>query len=271
MTSKTIVLIHGNFFNYQCWDPWVARYEARGYRCLAIAYPGRDKTVAELRAAHPDPSLGELTIEQVTERCVQTIRSLEEPPIIIGHSFGGLLTQLMLDRGLGAAGVAIDSVPPQGILSTEPSFLRSTWPLLNPFTPASRPYLMPFSHFRYAFVNGMPLEEQRRAYDERVVPESLRLVRGGLSAAARVDFKKERPPLLLIGGELDHIMPASINKANYQRSKASPSQTAIKVFSERNHFGIGAPGWEEIADYALDWAVKAAAGVAQAEERRNYY
>ncbi len=256
MEPKMIVFIHGNFFNYQSWEAWVARYEAKGYRCLAMAYPGRDKTVAELRAAHPDAVLGELTIEQVIQHCVDTLQGFKEPPIIIGHSFGGLLTQLMLSRGLGAAGVAIDSVPPQGILSTEPSFLRSTWPLLNPFTPASRPYLMPFSHFRYAFVNGMPLEEQRRAYDERVVPESLRLVRGGLSASARVDFKQERPPLLIIAGEHDHIMPASINRANYQRYKASPSQTDFKLFPLRNHYGIGAQGWEEIADYALEWATE---------------
>ncbi len=267
MPTQTIVFIHGLFLSYQSWNPWIARYEARGFKCLAVPYPGRDKTVAELRSAHPDPSLGELTIDRVIDHVVQAIQGLDEPPVIIGHSFGGLLTQLLLNRGLGAAGVAIDSVPPQGILSPEPSFLRSLWPLLNPFSPVSRPYLMPFSHFRYAFVNGMPLEEQRRAYDATVVPESVRLARGGLSASARVDFKKEHSPLLLIAGELDHIIPASINKANLQRYQASPSQTDFKMFPLRNHFGIGAPGWEEIADYALDWAAKVVAGVPQAVEK----
>ncbi len=256
MASQTIVFIHGLVLSYQSWDPWAARYEARGYKCLAIPYPGRDKSVAELRTAHPDPSLGELTIDQVMDLMVRTIQGLDEPPVIIGHSFGGLLTQLLLNQGLGAAGVAIDSVPPQGVLLPEPSLLRSLWPLLNPFSPASRPYLMPFSHFRYTFVNGMPLEEQRRAYDQTVVPESLRLARGGLSTSARIDFKREHAPLLLIAGEIDHIIPASINRANFQRYAASPSLTDFKVFDGRNHFGIGAPGWEEIADYALDWATE---------------
>ena len=150
-------------------------------------------------------------------------------------------------------------MPPQGILTTAPSFLRSTWPLLNPFTPASRPYLMPFAHFRYTFVDGMPLEEQRRAYDENVVPESLRLVRGGLGTSARVDFKKAHPPLLLVAGEIDHIIPAALNRANFERYKVSASRVELKEFPGRNHFGVGAPGWEEIADFALDWAAQAIA------------
>ena len=268
MPTKTVVFIHGNFLSYNSWAPWIERYTAKGYRCLAIPYPGRDKPVDELRAEHPDPRLGELTLEQVIDLHVRTIEGLDEPPILIGHSFGGLLTQLMLNRGLGAAGVAIDSAPPQGILTTEPSFLRSAWPLLNPFTPASRPYLMPFSHFRYTFVNGMPLEEQRRAYDENVVPESLRLVRGGLGASARIDFKKAHAPLLFIAGENDHIIPAALNRANFERYKLSASRVEFIEFPGRNHFGVAAPGWTEITDYALDWAVEsiAAEEVVQAAE-----
>ncbi|MBZ0303693.1 MAG: alpha/beta hydrolase [Anaerolineae bacterium] len=258
MTSKTIVFIHGNFVNYQCWDKWVARYEARGYKCIAPPYPRRDKSVSELRKAHPDPKTAEVTTEQVINLYVSTINSLDEKPIIIGHSFGGMLTQLMINRGLGAVGVAIDSVPPQGLLSFKLSFLRSTFPLLNPLTPASKPWLMPFKHYQYAFNNTSPVADQRRNYDATMVPESIPLARGGLGPKAHVDFKKAHVPLLFIGGEKDHIMPASLNRANVQKYKnGSTSITDYKEFAGRDHLTvIAGPGWEEVADYALDWVEK---------------
>ncbi len=134
MSTKTVLFVHGNFVNYQCWDKWVHRYEVRGYKCIAVPYPGRDKPVDGLRKAHPDPRLAQLGIDEVLDLHVRTIRGLSEQPIIIGHSLGGLLTQLLVNRGLGAAAIAIDSVPPQGILSFKWSFIKSTMPTLNPLT-----------------------------------------------------------------------------------------------------------------------------------------
>ena len=258
--TKTIVFIHGNFVNNRCWDAWVARYQSRGYRCVAIAYPGRDKPVAWLKANPDGTLLGSLTLDGVADYHAKLIRSLDEKPIIIGHSFGGLLTQLMVQRDLAAAAVAIDSVPPQGVLAPVWSFFRSTWPALNPFVPASRPYLMSFKHWQYTFVNGLPLAEQRRAYDAYVVPESRRLSRGGLSSAARIDFKRSHAPLLLIGGEKDNIMPAALNRVNHRRYAKSPSITEFKEFPGRTHYTvIGGQGWEQVADYALDWATRVTA------------
>jgi pimeloyl-ACP methyl ester carboxylesterase len=258
MSTRTVVFIHGNFVNYQSWDNWVERYEARGYKCIAIPYPGRDKTVEELRKAHPDPSVSKLTLAKNIEHHANIIRGLDEPPIIIGHSFGGLLTQLMVNRGLGAAAVAIDSVPPMGVLTTKLSFFRSTFPLLNPLIPPSRPYLMSFRHWQYTFTNGMSLDEQRRAYDKYVVPESKPLARGALWLNGRVNFRKSHAPLLLIAGEKDNIMPAALNRANFNRYKASaPSITDFREFHGRTHFSvIGGEGWEEVADYAINWVEK---------------
>lgn len=255
MPSKTIFFVHGNFVNYQCWDLWVNHYQKKGYTCVASSFPLRDKPVEELRKIHPDPKLGALAIGEVLEHLTNEINKLKEKPIIIGHSFGGLLTQLLINKGLGAAGVAIDSVPPLGVITTKFSFIRSLWPIVNPFHPASRPYLMSFEHFQYTFTNGQPLEEQKQAYDAYVVPESVRLSRGALSGKASVDFKKPHVPLLLIGGEIDHIMPASLNRSNFNRYKASaPSVTDYKEFPGRNHFTvIGGKGWDEVADYALNW------------------
>jgi pimeloyl-ACP methyl ester carboxylesterase len=257
MESKTIAFIHGNFVSKRCWDPWVSRFEQRRYTCHPIAYPGRDKPVAVLREELSDPRLSKLTIADVIEHHVRVIRALDEKPVIIGHSFGGLLTQLMLQRDLGVAAIAIDSVPPPGVISLKWSFIRSLWPVVNPLIPASRPYLMPFSHFQYTFTNDLPLAEQRAAYDAYVVPESRRLGRGGLTRAARVDFARRRAPLLLIAGELDHIMPASLNRRNFRRYRKSPSVTDFKEFPGRAHYSIiGGKGWEEVADFALDWATR---------------
>lgn len=258
MPGTTIAFIHGAFITKRSWDHWVARFEELGHACVAIPFPGRDRPVADLKQDRHDPVLAALTLPDVIAHLEATIRALPEKPIIIGHSFGGLLTQIMLQRGLGAAGVAIDSVPPQGVFTLEWSFLRSLWPAITPFARASDPYYMSFEHFQYTFANDLPLEQQRAGYDADIVPESRRFARGGLSGAARVDFRRERAPLLLIAGEKDHIMPASLNRTNYRRYRKSPSVTDFKEFPGRAHYSvIAGPGWEEVADYALDWAIRA--------------
>ncbi len=256
MSTKNVLFIHGLFVTHHCWDAWVSCYEAKGYTCRTISYPGRDKTAAELRAK-PDPNLANVTLDEIVEVCRRAAQSFDTPPIIIGHSMGGLFTQIMNNQGYGAAGIAIDSAPPRGILPISYSFLRANFPVLNPLVSDSRPHTMSFPAFQYAFVNGMPLEEQRAAYDTHVVSESLKIPRGALSSKnALLDFKKSRAPLLLIAGEIDHIIPASLNKTNYARYKDSPSVTDFKEFAGRNHWIIAQKGWEEVADYALNWAEK---------------
>lgn len=123
---------------------------------------------------------------------------------------------------------------------------------------------MPFEDFQYTFGNDLPLAEQRAAYDADIVPESRRLSRGALSRAARVDFRKERAPLLMIAGENDHIIPASLNRSNWRRYRKSPSVTDFKEFPGRAHYTvIAGPGWEEVADYALDWAERQTASASR--------
>ena len=115
---------------------------------------------------------------------------------------------------------------------------------------------MSFEHFQYAFVNTLPLNEQRAAYDRYVVPESRGVPTQSLTSVGKVDFRKAHEPLLIIAGEKDHIIPASLNKTNYNKYKASPSLTDFKEFPGRDHFGIGEKGWEELADYSLAWLEK---------------
>lgn len=251
MTTKTIVLVHGMYMTPLCWEQWIDYYRAKGYRCLAPAWPGRDQLIDALRKQHPDPQLGKLTLSKVLEHLTDTIKTLDEKPILIGHSMGGLAVQLLLQRELAAAGVVIDSAAPMGVFTAKWSFLKSNWPHITPFVSQSNPIEMTFARFQYTFVNTLPLAEQRAAYERYVVPESRRVPRESLTA--RIDFKKAHPPLLLIAGSADHIIPASLCKSNYAKYRSSPSVTGFKEFAGRTHFIIGQKNWEEIADYVLTW------------------
>ena len=196
MKSKTIVFVHGMYMTGLCWEKWVGFFEAKGYTCLAPAWPGRDQTVDTLRKQHPDSQLGKLTLNNVLEHFTTIIQALDEKPIIIGHSMGGLIVQLLLQKKLAAAGVAIDSAPPMGVITTQWSFIKSNWPHISPFVSQNSPIEMSFERFQYAFANSLPLAEQQAAYARYVVPESRRVPRQSLTA--KVNFKKKHVPLLLI-------------------------------------------------------------------------
>jgi len=255
--TKTIVLIHGMFMNPLCWEKWIPRYQAKGYKVLVPAWPGRDKSVEELRKNHPDPELAKLKLNNVVEHIADFIQGLDEKSAIIGHSMGGLVVQLLLQRDLAVAGVAIDPAPPAGVFTTAFSFLRANFPAINPFL-LSQPVQMSFEQFQYAFVNTLPLDEQRAAYDRYAIPESRGVPTSSLGAAGRIDFKKLHPPLLITAGEKDHIVPAVLNKSNFNKYKASSSVIEFKEFAGRDHFVIGEKGWEEVADYSLAWLEKVA-------------
>ena len=257
MKTKTIVLIHGMFMNTLCWEKWIPYYQAKGYKVLAPAWPRRDKSVEELRKNHPDPELPKLKLNNVVEHIASFIQGLDEKPAIIGHSMGGLVVQLLLQRDLAVAGVAIDPAPPAGVFTTAFSFLRANFPAINPFL-LNQPVVMSFEQFQYAFVNTLPLDEQRAAYDRYAIPESRGVPTSSLGAAGKIDFKKQHPPLLITAGEKDHIVPAVLNQSNFNKYKASSSITEFKVFPGRDHFVIGEKGWDEVADYSLAWIEKVA-------------
>ena len=214
MKSRWIIFIHGMFVTPLCWEPWLARYRAIGHRVDAPAWPGRDEPVATLRRNYPDQRLGQLSLVDVVERYAGWIGKADPRPVLIGHSMGGLVVQLLLQRNLAVAGIAIDSAPPLGVFELSWPFLRSNWPTINPLFSKHTPYFMPFDQFQYTFVHTLPLAQQRSAYQTYVVPESRWVARGPVSLTARIDFSAPRPPLLLIAGEKDHIIPAELSARN---------------------------------------------------------
>ncbi|MFP2924971.1 alpha/beta hydrolase [Pyxidicoccus sp. 3LG] len=254
----TIVLIHGLWMTPRSWERWAERYKSRGFKVLAPAYPGLEVEVEALRR---DPSpIEKLTIEETVHHYETLIRGLEHPPIIMGHSFGGAITQVLLDRGLGAAGVAIDSVSVKGVLRLPFTTIRATFPVLS--NPANRHRAVPFTHeqFRYAFTNTLTEQQSAAVYERYHIPAPGRFVFDGAlanfnpHAATKVDFDKEdRAPLLFIAGGEDHIMPAALNKSNARHYNTGV--VAYKEFPGRAHYTLGQEGWEEVADYALSWAL----------------
>lgn len=250
MSAKTVVFIHGMYMTPLCWEDWEKRFQAKGYTTLAPAWPGRQRSVQELQT--PDTELGKLTLSDILEHVGSVIQAAGEKPILIGHSMGGLVAQLLHNRGLASATIAIDSAPPTGVFTTAFSFLKANWPHVTPFANPNSPVVMSFERFQYAFVNGMREDAQRAAFERYVVPESRRVPRQSLFGA-KVDFKKEQTPLLLIAGGSDHIIPAVLTRTNYKKYAANSSVTHFKEFSERNHFLLGQENWEEIADFCLEW------------------
>ncbi|MDO8523000.1 MAG: alpha/beta hydrolase [bacterium] len=255
--QKTIIFIHGAWVTPKCWDRFASFFIEKGYRVIAPSWPFKEKTVEE-QQKNPDPGLAHLGIKEIVDYYAEIIKKETGSPILIGHSFGGLFVQMLLDRGLGSAGIAIDPAPPKGVFSLYPSAiwgLRFT--LLTPFG-WRRALHWPFRHFRYAFVHTLSPQEQLKAYKNYVVPESGRIfwqaALSPLTNTLHVNFKNNtRSPLLIIAGGLDHVVPAAVNRSNYKKYLGSKSRTDFKEFPGRVHWIIAEPGWQEIAEYISNW------------------
>ncbi len=260
-TRDAIVLIHGLWMTPRSWERWIERYESRGYTVVAPSWPGLEGDVEALRR---DPSpLAELSATKILAHHEEIIRGLQRPPIIMGHSFGGTFAQILIDRGLGAAGVSIHGATVRGIPDLPLSTLRSTAHVLsNPF---NRGKAVPFSekHFRYAFGNTLDAAASRAAWERYAVPAAARVLFEGAMAnlnprtSFRVDWRnRERAPMLFIGGGADHVVPAKVSRKLAAKAGKSGAVTAYKEFPGRSHFIAGEPGWEEVADFALSWAIE---------------
>jgi pimeloyl-ACP methyl ester carboxylesterase len=253
--QRTVLFITGAFVGNNCWDLWRIHFENNGYKTLAPAWPFKEGTPEALRNTHPNAEIASNRLAGLTDYFSNIARQFDKP-ILIGHSIGGLIVQLLLQKGLGSAGVAIHSVPPKGIFTFKFSFLKAGWHALGFFTSTRRSYLMSFKTWKYAFTNGMSCEEQKQAYYQFAIPESKLIVRDTISNAARINFENPHAPLLLTSGTEDHSIPASLNYTNYKRYRKSNSVTDYKEFKGRNHFVLGQPTWKEDADYILGWLKK---------------
>jgi pimeloyl-ACP methyl ester carboxylesterase len=256
--NPTIVLIHGLWLTPRSWEHWKERYERRGYEVITPAYPGFE---VEVEALREDPSpIANASVTDTLAHLESIIGELDRPPFLMGHSYGGLLTQLLLDRGIGAAGVAIDSAPPEGIRKVPPAQSKALFPAFE--SPANRHRAVPLTpkQFHYAFCNTLSEEESNAVYERYHIAAPGRFVWDGFLSNVKpghqetwVNFANDaRPPLLFIAGGVDHVMPPGVNRSNFKHYK-SAAHTDYKEFEGRSHYTCGQPGWEEVADHALNW------------------
>src|SRR4051794_11686014 len=258
--TTPIVLVHGLWLTPRSWEGWKARFEQRGHEVLVPAWPRMEREVEALRR---DPSvMNGLSIADVVDHYDRIIRDLPTPPVLMGHSTGGLVTELLLDRGLGAAGVGLSPAPVKGVLRVPPALLRTVFPALR--NPANRKRTVPLTpkQFHRGFTNTMNDADAEAAYACYYVPAPGRVVfEAALAnvnphALTKVDFHKDdRPPLLVLGNDQDHTIPASVSREAAKRLGKSKAVGDYKEFTGRPPFPA-APGWEAVADYALDWATR---------------
>ncbi|MEI9946340.1 MAG: alpha/beta fold hydrolase [Chitinophagaceae bacterium] len=252
--TKTIVLIHGNFVNNNSWTEWKRHYEQKGYKVYTPANPGHEGEPAALRAkVHPD--LVKTGFIDVVNNISKLIDTLPEKPLIIGHSMAGMAVMKLVELGKAAAGVSIDGAPPKNVF---PPFqtLKTALPAFGFFT-FTKYYMGTRKWYDYGFFNTIPDVEKEKAFEKFAVPESYKVSQQlVLNSYSNIDFKKPHAPLLFVGGASDHIFPPTLTKKIAGKYKDANSKVDIKIFEGKSHFICGEPGWENVADYILDWYEK---------------
>jgi pimeloyl-ACP methyl ester carboxylesterase len=253
---QPVVFVHGLWLLPSSWDRWAAAFEAAGYTALTPGWPDDPDTVAEANA-HPEV-FAHKTVGQVADHFAEIVGGLTRKPAIVGHSFGGLLVQILAGRGLAAATVAIDPAPFRGVLPLPFSALKSAWPVLG--NPANRNRAIPltFDQFRFGFANAVSEDEARELYGTFAVPASgaplFQAATANLNpwTEAKVDSTNpDRGPLLIISGEKDNTVPWAIANASFKRQKRNPGVTEIVEIPNRGHALTVDSGWREVADKAL--------------------
>ena len=251
-----VVFIHGLWLLPSSWERWAKLFEDSGYTALTPGWPDDPETVADAKA-HPQAFAGK-SIGQVVDYYDAIIRRLNKKPAVIGHSFGGLMTQIIAGRGLSAVSVAIDPAPFRGVLPLPFSTLKSASPVLG--NPANRNKAIPLTYeqFRFAFANAVSEDEAKQLYDTYAVPAPGKPLFQGAFAnlnpwtEAKVNtINPDRGPLLILDGEKDNTVPWAIANASYKRQKRNPGVTEIQQIPNRGHALTIDSGWKEVADTAL--------------------
>ena len=252
---QPVVFVHGLWLLPSSWDRWAALFEEAGYTALTPGWPDDPETAAQANAA---PNVfAHKTVGQVADHFAEVIQDLAKTPAIIGHSFGGLLAQMLAGRGRSAATVAVDPAPFRGVLPLPLSSLKSAWPVLG--NPANRNRAVPLTYdqFRYGFANAVSDDEARQLYDTFAVPASgvplFEAATANLNpwTEVKVEDNPARGPLLIISGEKDHVVPWAIANASFKIQARNAGVTEIVEIPNRGHALTIDSGWREVAEKAL--------------------
>jgi pimeloyl-ACP methyl ester carboxylesterase len=255
---QPVVFVHGLWLLSSSWDPWRQLFEERGYSTIAPGWPDDPETV---EAANQDPeAMANKRIKQVTDYYVDAISQLQKKPAVIGHSFGGLISEMLADRSVSAVTVAISPAAFRGILALPLSELKAASPVLTNPRNVGRAVPLSFEQFQYAFANEVDDAEAQRLYEADAVPAPGKPIFQGAFAnfnpwtEDRVDIHNaDRGPLLLIAGEKDHTVPVAVVEAAYKRQEKNPSVTQYREMPGRGHSLTIDHGWREVAEAALEF------------------
>jgi pimeloyl-ACP methyl ester carboxylesterase len=259
-TARTpVVFIHGLWLLPSSWDRWAQVFDEAGYAALTPSWPDDPETVEEARA-NPDV-FAKKRVGQVADHVDEVIRKLTKKPAVVGHSFGGLLTQIIAGRGLSAASVAIDPAPFRGVLPLPISSLRSAMPVLRNPLNRGRAITLTLDQFKYGWANALSEEEAKQLHETfHVAAPGAPLFQAALAnlnpwTEAKVDRKNpDRGPLLIVSGESDHTVPWAVANASYRKQRRNANVTEITGIPNRGHALTIDAGWQDVADIALDFA-----------------
>ena len=256
-----VVVVHGLWLLAGSWLPWQEKFEAAGFATVAPGWPDEPESVGEGRA-NPSVFAGK-SVGAITAYYADVIARLERKPAIVGHSFGGLITQKLAGMGLGTVSVPIDPAPGRGVLPLPLSALRASFPALRNPANRKKAVMLTYKQFRFAFVNAVPEDEARRLYDEFPVPGAgLPLFQAAVAnfnpnSETLVDrANPDRGPMKFLSGEKDHTVPWAITNAAYQKQLGNPAVTEIEELPGRGHSLVIDSGWEQVADAALTFVQK---------------
>jgi len=256
--KRHIVFIHGLWLSSRSWENFERCFKERGHEVVSPEWPRKNGDVDELRA-NADQLKG-LGITEIVDHYDGIVRELPEPPILIGHSFGGLFTMMLLDRGLGAAGVALDPAPPKGIYNLPLRQLRASAPALGKPWKRHGVVGLTLEQFTYGFVNTFTADDARSAYERYAVPDTARpLFEAAMAnlnpkAPNKIDFgNASRAPLLITAGEEDNTVPASVSRSIYKKFSGSSARTDLLELAGKPHLLSAGPGWEDVAGQVAAW------------------
>ncbi|MDX1959688.1 MAG: alpha/beta hydrolase [Leptospiraceae bacterium] len=258
--TKTIVFIHGLYLTSFSWEEWKKYFEAKGYKVYTQPYPYLEDSAEIIRKRQPDKNLTNLKLNALKEHYKKFLSTLNEKPILVGHSLGGLMAQMLLNEGLASGAIAIDSAPPNGIVSKATAlfahgyaFVKNGMPFISPFASDDEAVQMTEEKFKSEFANGISEPLAKKLYNDYYIPASRRLGKDTLTELANVDNNKPHAPLLLITGSIDRIIPTSVTKDNYSFYNEKSGILTMKEFKDKGHFIAAQEGWQEVADYSLKW------------------
>jgi alpha-beta hydrolase superfamily lysophospholipase len=258
MANQPVIFIHGLWLHAVSWQPWVDRFQAEGFDPVAPNWPGEHDTVAETRE-HADDVAGK-GIDDVTEHYAKIIDAMDVPPVIIGHSFGGLIAEKLLGQGYGNCAVAIDPAQIKGVLPLPLAQLRASLPALKNPANINKPIALTFEEFTFGFANALDEDEARRLYDEYTIPSTVRplfqaaAANFTLHSQAKVDTDNvTRGPLLLISGTADHTVPDVVTDSTMKQYRDSTAVTELIKFHGRGHSLVIDHGWNDVATEVLVW------------------